>query len=781
MAKRVDVRVGLNNQVEKDARRIADGLNKVAKKQISDEEKARIASQKKIEREMEASAKRAARARERAGLTGLQREERESQASERRKASDARRIERERIAERKRDVMAAIRAQEREEMASQRRISQEATRNQRYQQQQWLKDLKSRQREQDRAAGRPGNNLKTAARLSMAADGVEQLSQPIRGFVRSAAQEYLAYDRAIQGARIKARLAPGSEEFKKLDASARSVGANTIFSATDAAQATERMVAQGVPLQDIPKTLARIADVAIVEMTSMEEAYNSVSAAQAGYGHSLERLTKDTDVLSAASDASRASITDISDGLREMGATAKNFGVSFEDSAAILAAFSETGSNASEGGIAGRNFLTRLGAVTKDTAVQQLEGIGIKGGFVDISDPVKAFSELDRLVTAKYGPSEGVESDASGRSERGKFLKTVFDERGMNDVATFMDLLRRGKVQNIRSEIDRGTGGLSEKANQLNQTAAANVEKFNSALSELKLTFAENLAPQMTAVVQGLTSATEMFGEFAKVNPATTKALGYALLTLGGLGIVLPAVARSLAAIKLTAAAFSRGGGPGIGAGGTAILGAGGRAGGKGFRPRIGTAIGAGAIAGTMLADGIASGQSLDDSVADASLAGLGWGPWGSLIAAAGGVYKLGKHNYKNDQDRLSQIQMNTGLSRMSPGQMSPEQRAAALRNEQADLARKEAFYKESYGLGDNSFMGHVKGAFSDDSQTDVAIKDLESRRALVKELQTAVKADEAKIQLNIKIDQLGRFLGATANSSNSNVAVDTGQALPAA
>ena len=151
--------------------------------------------------------------------------------------------------------------------------------------------------------------------------------------------------RAITGATGK--------EFAALEASAKSLGATTRFSATQAAEGMALLGQAGFTTNEILSAIGPTLDLAQAGGLGLAQAAEISSSTLRGFGLEVSQTARVMDVLAKASVISNADVTSLGEGMKFAAPTAKALGIELEEATAIIAKLADAGLT---GGLGGRGF-----------------------------------------------------------------------------------------------------------------------------------------------------------------------------------------------------------------------------------------------------------------------------------------------------------------------------------------------------------------------------------------------------------------------------------------
>ncbi|HDU0504075.1 TPA: phage tail tape measure protein [Listeria monocytogenes] len=261
----------------------------------------------------------------------------------------------------------------------------------------------------------------------------------------------------------------------------------------------------------------------------------------------LKNTQRVTDSLTYVANATSAGFSDMGTAIEYVGPVAHGLNISLEQTASAIGLMSNNGIEGEKAGTALRGMLTRLLKPSKQN-VEGFDALGIsfrafqKGSLTlpDLLDKIKKNTEdlTDSQRTALIAQAFGTEA-----------------QTGVNI------LVNQGAdaLRNLTNETKNADGYTHKLAKTMNETAAANVKKFQSGLKVLGITLGNELLPAVTPIVKSLTKWTE---EFGKLSPSTKKFIvmsGLLAASFGPIALGLGAMSKGAAfAInnvkKLTAA-----------------------------------------------------------------------------------------------------------------------------------------------------------------------------------------------------------------------------------
>jgi TP901 family phage tail tape measure protein len=295
-------------------------------------------------------------------------------------------------------------------------------------------------------------------------------------------------------------------------------------SGIEAAGALEDLVKAGLtPAQIAAGGLEQALTLAATGQMTAADASTVLTNALATYGLKAKQSQQVTDSMSAAANATTASVSSLAQGLGNVGPVASQAGLSIQDTAAALGALDQQGIKAAEGGTALKTFLLRL--VPQTTAAKTaMENLGLS--FVDAKGNIKPMTEVVAELQKKTA--------GLTREQKQQALTQIFGTRG---ILAANALMNTGAKQLGKYEAaTRKVGGAQKVLNKVRQTEEFQLKKAQAAMKNAATTLGTALAPVVTRVAN---IVADLASWFAKLSPRTQDMIVKAGLLAAAMGPVL--------------------------------------------------------------------------------------------------------------------------------------------------------------------------------------------------------------------------------------------------
>lgn len=319
-----------------------------------------------------------------------------------------------------------------------------------------------------------GQAMKTMAGVAAAA-GVALAGKTVVDSVKT----YVEFEDAVTKAGSKFKdldvtSADYQQNLESLQTAAREVGAATMFSATDAAGALEKMAQAGIDSKTSMSILMGTTNLAVAAGTDLTTAVDIATDAMGMFNKSLtnrgitdaaDQLNLISDVMAKTGVLANTDLQGLFEGMTYAGPSLSAAGQSIETISASLGMLANVGIKGSAAGTALNAVFTQLSAPDK---VKKLEELGVK-----VKDAQGNFLSFTSIL----GDLEKV-TKTMGSAEKSSLLNSIF-------------LVQGGKA--VNALLDQGTNSLKEYIKELENSggtaeaiAGAQMKSFNGMIEQLK-------------------------------------------------------------------------------------------------------------------------------------------------------------------------------------------------------------------------------------------------------------------------------------------------------
>jgi TP901 family phage tail tape measure protein len=372
------------------------------------------------------------------------------------------------------------------------------------------------------------------------------------GLAGAAVKTAADFDKAMSG--VQAATHESASNMELLRKAAIQAGADTAFSAMEAADGMTSLAKAGVSTKDVLSGgLKGALDLAAAGQVSVGDAADTAATAMTQFNLKGAAVPHIADLLAAAAGKAQGSVGDMSAALKQSGLVASQMGLSIEDTTGTLSAFASAGLIGSDAGTSLRTMLLRLANPSKEAA-KTMSDLGIaaydaQGNFVGIE------SLAGQLQTAFQGQSQATKDAA---------LATIFGSdaiRGANVLYT----QGAAGIQKWNDKVNDQGYAAKTAAIQLDNLRG-DIEKLSGSLQTALIGGGSGANGALRGITQGATGAVNAFSDLPTAVQGGATVLsavgGTALLAAGAFGTMAPKVhetRKALDGMGKAGAAASRG------------------------------------------------------------------------------------------------------------------------------------------------------------------------------------------------------------------------------
>lgn len=368
------------------------------------------------------------------------------------------------------------------------------------------------------------------------------LTVPIVAAGGAATSMAAGFDDAMS--QVQGALGGASTDMDGLRDLALQLGADTVFSATESAQAMVELAKGGLTEAQIKGgALAASMDLAAAGQLNLADAAATTVQMMGSFGLGAGDATRIANALAGAANASSADVSDLTQAMSQCSAQASLAGWSLEDTAAALALFADHGVKGSDAGTSLKTMLQRLAAPT-DQAAEAIAAYGLN--IRDSNGKMKDISGIADELTGKLGSLSDAERDAA--------LQTIFGSDASRAAAILMQSGSEGLAKYIAATNDATAAETMANAQKGELSWA--LENMGGAVESAAIAFGTALAPAITAVAGVIGNVAEAFASLPAgvqtgiaVVLALVAALGPLLMVIGSVVAALPAISEGFAVL----------------------------------------------------------------------------------------------------------------------------------------------------------------------------------------------------------------------------------------
>ena len=382
--------------------------------------------------------------------------------------------------------------------------------------------------------GRIGNQMRAAGRVM-----TRYVTLPIIAAGAMAVKTAAEFETSMR--QIAVATGAPQKELRIMEKLAIKLGADTIYSANEAAEAMLELAKSGInPAQIRAGALKETLNLAAASGLDMANSAVVMGTTLNAFHLPATRAKEAVDALAGAANASSAEVSDITLALQQVSAMAYQSGLSIQETSAVLAVFADAGIRGSDAGTSFKVFLQRLNPVT-GKAKELMEELGM------------SFYKNNGEMKPMVGIVKELQSKLSGMTQKQRMstMQVLFGTDAIRAAAVLYDQGVKGMKKYIKETSE--VGAASKMAAARMGGIAGAIEQLRGSVETAGLIIGKLLAPSIRLVAGALK---KMFNAFSALPKPTQKMIilfAALLAVVGPLLIVLGLMASGISVLMSTA------------------------------------------------------------------------------------------------------------------------------------------------------------------------------------------------------------------------------------
>jgi TP901 family phage tail tape measure protein len=333
-----------------------------------------------------------------------------------------------------------------------------------------------------------------------------------------AVKRFADFDEAMSA--VRANSGATGASLDALRQAAITMGADSQFSATEAAQGINEMSKAGVETADVlGGGLKGALDLAAAGQISVAEAAETAATAMTQFGLEGSKVPHIADLLANAANKAQGGVGDMAQALKQTGLVANSMGLSIEETTAGLTAFASAGLLGSDAGTSFKTMLQRLSAPTGEAAAEMdrlnISAYDSQGNFIGLANVAEQLkSSMERMEPAQRAAS----------------MSVIFGSDAVRAANVLYEQGAEG-INRWTREVSE-SGAAARMAADLTDNLKGDVERLGGAFDSVFINTGSGANNGLRALTQNVTGLVQAIGEV----PGPVLLAGGALTSLALLG-----------------------------------------------------------------------------------------------------------------------------------------------------------------------------------------------------------------------------------------------------
>lgn len=328
----------------------------------------------------------------------------------------------------------------------------------------------------------------TAKGLKAATTAIAGTATALGGVATAAVK--VGSDFEAQMSRVKAISGATGEEFEKLRNQAIELGADTAFSASEAAQGMENLAAAGFTTNEIMSAMPGMLDLAAASGEDLANSADIAASTLRGFGLEASEAGHVADVLAENANRTNSSVAETGEAMKYIAPLARAAGISMEETAAAIGIMANAGIQGSQAGTTLRGALSRLSKPT-DVMQQAMDELGVS--FYDSEGKMKSLADqVGMLQDAMEGMTD---------EQKNNYLVTLYGQEALSGM---LALINEGpeSLSDLTEAYEVCDGAAQKAATTMQDNLKGAVEALSGSAETLGIVFYDSVSGSLKDAVQ---------------------------------------------------------------------------------------------------------------------------------------------------------------------------------------------------------------------------------------------------------------------------------------
>ena len=307
------------------------------------------------------------------------------------------------------------------------------------------------------------------------------VTAPVVALGASVVKTQMTFEHSMS--KVKALSGATGSDLKLLEDTAKQMGASTVYSASEAADALGYMALAGWDAQQSAAGLPGVLNLAAASGMDLAQASDLVTDYLTAFGLEADQAGRMADVLSYAQANSNTTTEMLGEAFKNCAVNAHNAGMTLEETTAILSKFADSGLKGSEGG-------TALNAIIRDMTQKMKNGaIQIGNTSVKVQDANGNFRKMTDIIADVDKATEGM-----GDAQKTAALMTTFTADSIKGMGILCNTGAKD-IDDFTKELEKSNGTAKTMADMMNSDLSGALKTLGSAWEAVQLDIGDTTGP----------------------------------------------------------------------------------------------------------------------------------------------------------------------------------------------------------------------------------------------------------------------------------------------
>lgn len=351
------------------------------------------------------------------------------------------------------------------------------------------------------------------------------LTLPILG--AGAAALKFGNDFEAQMSRVQAISGATGEELKQLNDLALQLGADTAFSASEAAEGMENLASAGFSVNEITQAMPGLLDLAASSGADLATSTEIAASAIRGFGLEASESGHVADVFAKAAADTNAQVEDMGEAMKYVAPVANAMGQSLEETAAAIGIMSDAGIKGGQAGTALRGALSRIASPSKEAA-DMMDQLGL------------SFYDTEGNMLSLEGIVGELEQSLSGltQEQQNNALITIFGQESLSGILALMQR-GTGDLSALTASFEDADGAAKDMADTMLDNTKGSLEQLSGSLETAGIKIQQILEPAIRSVIDSITRLVNKFNELDEGQQRTILMIAGIVAAIGPVMLII--------------------------------------------------------------------------------------------------------------------------------------------------------------------------------------------------------------------------------------------------
>lgn len=343
------------------------------------------------------------------------------------------------------------------------------------------------------------NKIASTAKKVAAIAAAAFATLSVGNFIAGAVDEYSEFEQSM--ANTSAIAGATSEEYEKLSNAAREAGKATTFTASQAADALGYMALAGWDVNESTTALTPILKLAEATQADLATTSDQVTDSMSAMGLGIDDLQAYLDAVVQTNNSANTTASDLMDAFIGCGGAAHAAGMDYKETATALGILANNGIKGSEAGTALNSMLVRIS--TKDVAQKAFKELGVA-----VYDSSGEMRNMQDILVDLNGAMAGMTQE-----QKNSYMSAIAGTNYYSQFGYLLEGVKEGVEgsasawDELAGAIDTSNGALDTMDATVTGTLQGAMARFQSAISDLKISLVEDFGPYATKVIDKVAEA----------------------------------------------------------------------------------------------------------------------------------------------------------------------------------------------------------------------------------------------------------------------------------